>query len=431
MRTERVCDDLIIERKSGSFSIGKILIAVILVGVLVWFAGWGRKMIPAFNPQNMVEEESTDDYFDFDDFYYDEITTTPAFDASASLDYARKQLSGAEAELYDMLYASFSNKEFTIVNGLDAVTPEKAQEVINYIMLDHPELFWLDGGLSWTEDNDTGYLQKIELNQDYGFICEPSKIASLEAAAFKAADEIIAQAENLGSDYEKAIFVHDLLVDKLTYSTSLVDRRFSLPKDTPEPTDISIGCSMYGALVDNLTVCEGYARAYQYIMKEMGIECTYIGGESHGEGHAWNLIRLDGEYYYVDVTWDDPVPQAGQEESLWHTYAFVTSEQFNKDHTPEIGDITLPVATATKCNYYRVNGIWMDSYSYEAAKTCIKNCFDKNLPIEFGLSDKAETDKAMAALFDNGDFNKIMEELGKETGAVSYTYLGTAIKIYL
>ena len=72
----------------------------------------------------------------------------------------------------------------------------------------------------------------------------------------------------------------------------------------------------------------------------------------------------------------------------------------------------------------------MDSYSYDAAKACIKNCFDKNLPLEFVLSDKAETDKALTALFENGDFNKIMEELGKETGTVSYTFMDTAIKIY-
>lgn len=426
MKTERICDDLIIERKSNSVIIGKIIVAVILVGVLVWFAGWGRKMIPAFNPQDKVVEESTEDFFDI----YDEMTTTPAFDAASSLDYARKQLSGADAELYDLLCASFENKEFTIVNGLDGYTSEDVRDAVNCVIYDHPEFFWLDGGIAWETNAVTGELQSITFDSEYGLICDQSKIASLESKAFKVADEIIAQAENLGSDYEKALFVHDLLVNKITYSMSLVDTRFSVPEGEQEPEAVSIGCSMYGALVDNNSVCEGYAKAYQYIMKELGIECIYIPGKGNGEGHAWNAIKLGNEYYYVDVTWDDPVPNEGQSETLWYAYAFTTSEQFDTDHVAEVDEITLPVATATTYNYYRVNGIFVETYSYESVKACIEKCFANNLPLEIGFSDKAEMEKARTALMEDGEFSRIMQELGKETSGISCMYIGNAIKLF-
>ncbi|MBR1691947.1 MAG: leucine-rich repeat protein, partial [Lachnospiraceae bacterium] len=64
--------------------------------------------------------------------------------------------------------------------------------------------------------------------------------------------------------------------------------------------------NLYGALVKKIAVCEGYARAYQYILREkLGIGCYYMSSESMN--HAWNAVLIGGKYYHVDVTWDDPV----------------------------------------------------------------------------------------------------------------------------
>ncbi len=62
--------------------------------------------------------------------------------------------------------------------------------------------------------------------------------------------------------------------------------------------------SAYSALVNGQTVCAGYARAFQYILQQLGIPCYYCTGFA-GESHAWNIVMLDGEFYNVDTTWDD------------------------------------------------------------------------------------------------------------------------------
>lgn len=62
--------------------------------------------------------------------------------------------------------------------------------------------------------------------------------------------------------------------------------------------------SAYSTLVNGRTVCAGYARAFQYLMQQLGVPCYYCTGYA-GESHAWNIIRLDDGYYNVDATWDD------------------------------------------------------------------------------------------------------------------------------
>ena len=62
--------------------------------------------------------------------------------------------------------------------------------------------------------------------------------------------------------------------------------------------------SAYGALVNGQTVCAGYARAFQYLLQQLGIPCYYCTGYA-GENHAWNIVALEDGYYNVDATWDD------------------------------------------------------------------------------------------------------------------------------
>jgi hypothetical protein len=102
-------------------------------------------------------------------------------------------------------------------------------------------------------------------------------------------------ARTLESDYEKEKYVHDKLLTKVSYNNSA-----------------AMNQSAYSALVNGQTVCAGYARAYQYLMQQLGIPCYYCTGYS-GENHAWNIVKLHGDYYKVDVTWDDTNP---------HTYDY-------------------------------------------------------------------------------------------------------------
>ena len=99
--------------------------------------------------------------------------------------------------------------------------------------------------------------------------------------------EITDGAQGLESNYEKEKYVHDSLVANIDYVSSA-----------------PMNQSAYSALVNGKTVCAGYARAFQYILQQLGIPCYYCTGYA-GESHAWNIVALEDGYYNVDVTWDD------------------------------------------------------------------------------------------------------------------------------
>lgn len=99
--------------------------------------------------------------------------------------------------------------------------------------------------------------------------------------------------------------------------------------------------SIYGALVNKLCVCEGYAKSFKYLANQFGYECEIMQGNATNssgqtESHAWNCIKLNGKWYLVDATWDDPIiiGTGNVSKSVKHKYFLKGLETFNKDHTP-------------------------------------------------------------------------------------------------
>ena len=97
--------------------------------------------------------------------------------------------------------------------------------------------------------------------------------------------------------------------------------------------------SAYSALVNGQSVCAGYARAFQYIMQQLGIPTYYCTGYS-GENHAWNIVKLYNDYYNVDTTWDDTEPGT-------YNYFNKTDAEFNTTHIRRNLSINLPACTGT------------------------------------------------------------------------------------
>lgn len=126
---------------------------------------------------------------------------------------------------------------------------------------------------------------------------------------------------------------------------------------------------IYSALVDRRSVCAGYSRATQYLLERLGVFCTYVTGTAQtlqGSGsHAWNLVLCDGDYYYVDTTWGDPMfmgeEQNGDEENICYDYMCCNEEELFKTHVPD-ANIKLPKCTEMDANYYVVNGMYYTEY---------------------------------------------------------------------
>jgi hypothetical protein len=114
-------------------------------------------------------------------------------------------------------------------------------------------------------------------------------------------------------------------------------------------------------LVKGIGVCQAYAEAAKLLLNKVGIECEVVVGTSRDENHAWNIVKLDNEYYMLDVTWNDPTTEVdGEEEYVYYDYFNLTQEQFAVDHSWDTSK--WPVANGTKYNYFVYNNLVVNNY---------------------------------------------------------------------
>lgn len=160
---------------------------------------------------------------------------------------------------------------------------------------------------------------------------------SLNETAQKILDTIITKDMN---DIEKVKAVHDYIVLHTEYDTESLKKEV-LPESIFEAE---------GVLNDGKAVCQGYAYAFQLFMKLLHIDSKIVTGKdlTSGVGHAWNMVNLDGEWYQVDTTWDDPVPD--KKGKVQYHYFLMTDQIFSSDHS--WNKDKFPACTSEKYLYY-------------------------------------------------------------------------------
>ena len=262
------------------------------------------------------------------------------FDIISVTRYGRAKLakmsrSTVYLKIYDRLLEMAEN--FTVdkvsLPTNQKVTHDEAWLVTAAFYSDYPELFWARPSF-WYNKN-TMLCSEIQLNYN-------SHIYNLntELPLFLETAETILAGMPTGSDYEKELYLHDALIKKVTYTYSKLEEQ-----------------NGYTTLVEGKGVCAGYAFALQYLLMRAGIQSYYVVGYA-GENHAWNLAKIDGEWYYVDATWDDPVYNGSDDPySPYHSYFNITTAMLQEDHTPSDIPYNVPLenCTATDAFYYKVN----------------------------------------------------------------------------
>ncbi len=166
------------------------------------------------------------------------------------------------------------------------------------------------------------------------------------------------------TDYEVALLLHDAMIDAIDYAYD----------NQGNPETEAWAHNIIGVFDGRGAVCEGFARAYQLLLNFKGVDCLFVTGESRGQGHAWNVIRLDGEWYGVDVTWDD-----GSEETDPYAYFCLSEIEFRESHDTdshedEGTDFLYEIPTLSE---YSIR--WVDLYLEDALVgryTCIDRAFE-------------------------------------------------------
>ncbi len=140
------------------------------------------------------------------------------------------------------------------------------------------------------------------------------------------------------TDYEKAKAVHDYLVLNTAYDEENF-RKATIPPES---------YTAYGLFKNGVAVCQGYTEAFKLMMNYLGVETMAVSGTADGIDHIWNKIKLDGEYYNIDVTMDDPAPD--REGQISYAYFNVTDKMLSNDHIWPTD--AYPSAQATDYYYY-------------------------------------------------------------------------------
>ena len=227
-----------------------------------------------------------------------------------------QMLSENQQSVYRQIYANAQNltEKFAPEKTVSASDVKIAFEAV---IGDHPEMFWLETGYS------SKYLvngQCVEIDLKYNSTADDLESAKQRFDA--AAQNLITGADSLDSNYEKEKYVHDALASAVTYDLTA-----------------DMNQSAYSALVNGKSVCAGYARAYQYLLQQLGIPCYYCTGYSGGD-HAWNIVKLDDGYYNVDVTWDDAA-------AIRYDYFNKTDADFASTHVRQNLSVYLPACNGT------------------------------------------------------------------------------------
>ena len=149
-----------------------------------------------------------------------------------------------------------------------------------------------------------------EVSIDLKYRESKAQTAYVERRVTEILDEIITPEMN---SHEKVEAIHDWIVLHLAYDVSL--QKYTA----------------YDGLATGSTVCQGYSLLAYKMLEQSGVKNRIVEGQAGGQLHAWNLVLLDGKWYHLDTTWDDPTPD--QPGKVSYNYYLLTDEEMGEDHT--------------------------------------------------------------------------------------------------
>lgn len=258
-------------------------------------------------------------------------------------------------EILDILKKRDADEEISLI------TEERLGTVFQCVMNDHPEIFYVQG---YTFTKFTRGDKIVRMTFSGTYTMDEAEIREKEAGIEAYAEQCFRGLPENASQYDKVKYVYEYLIHHTEYNLQAENNQNI--------------CSVF---LNGESVCQGYAKATQYLLNRLDVDVTLVSGRvENGEGHAWNLVWIDGNSYYVDTTWGDASYQttAGPEEDVLqnspinYDYLCVTTAQLERTHQID-SVVGLPECTATEANYYVKEGACFTEYDEEK----LRELFDR------------------------------------------------------
>ncbi len=303
-------------------------------------------------------------------------------------------LPDSEKQLYSIILRNILEMKTTFSLGYSE--PERAAELVRYIRDDHPEIFWMNGGASYVvRDMKT----TLTVSTFFDISLVPEKKRRLEQKI----TEILNAARACPRIYDQMIWIHDYIANHCEYHYEAY--RYGDGHDDCL-TKYPHAFGAYGCLVEGKAVCAGYTRGFQILMHRLGISCGFIGGVMKSGGvHAWNYVQLGDEFYYIDLTHDDPTSEAVRDrhqDRMTHCYCMITTEEMLRSRRYADDVIFVPDCRGTRYNYYVQNGLYLERYSPEALQKMMRKKRNGDI-FEFRCANRSVFETAKNALLNSGD----------------------------
>ena len=247
-----------------------------------------------------------------------------------------EHLSDNEKNLYNQVLTGL-NIVKDVIKPAVKVNFDETTNVIKAIMYDHPELFWFTGSAATSLLNNN----VAAIKPEYNHLAKNLNQHKLQLK--QSADKYLKFVH--GKDpHEQERLIHDKMVQTISYVRPDLDQ------------------TSYAALVEEKAVCAGYTRAFQLLMQRLGIPCYYCSGTAIGPEdkewtrHAWNIVKLDDDYYNLDITWNDCYDKADKNHI---SYAFYncTDLQIMDSHKRAEKHAFLPICSGEKYSFGSIYGI--------------------------------------------------------------------------
>lgn len=279
---------------------------------------------------------------------------------------------------------------------------KKILSLYREIVYEQSEIFWADPYNSEMVIN--------EIDGKFKVFIEPAYVLEKEDALTKKEkfDEIIksivSNANSKPSDFEKIVYVHDYILENCYYDDEIIKN------DNFNTTAINA----YGCLMDGKTICSGYTLAFDAIMKRLGFECGVEFNDYSNfsilTGHVWNYCKIEDDYYYFDLTWDDTGFDSEYYKQYFdYSYAYfgITKDELSKTNFTLSSDAPTPYCSGTKYNYFIYNGYNFSEYNFETAREAILKQASQDYAVlrfdSYGKLLEAERD-----LFKEGKINSVL-----------------------
>lgn len=281
------------------------------------------------------------------------------------------------------------------------------------VLNEHPELFWVDSGYQYS--NYGRYVMVWpRYNRDKNQVKEDQE--RLEDLR----DGILENVPSKGGAYEKTKYIFKYLIEK---------------------TDYKIGCpdnqNIYSALINNVTVCAGYAKATQYLLQKLGIPCLYVCGHTNRGYHAWNIVKCGKHYYQVDTTWGDPnysLSEGGNNipDVLQYSYEYLCTDDDTMLKVRTMDE--LPVAPKCDDNsksFYPLNKRYFTEYGDEVKKSIQQNIKEGKNYWHCQFSNQDAYDEMTKAVKDGLYGRMVYDITGKSTTTYRWGFNDSlVIKLY-